>query len=443
MHTSMVKALMHQHRTIKCSLNDHFVFRTPVSVVFFYPQKIPKEIFINSLQNVLNDFPIFAGRLSKVSGQLYIDCNNQGVQINEVHNPISLFKKLSGSQNPDPLAYIDLINPDKVLKQLGPVLTIKLTYCEDGMAVGYCWHHSIGDMSTFMQFLKGLSSFAKGIKYQLPILAEDRGIYLKQWMNKKEQARKENDSCRLKCLNMMDIFRFAVQVYSSKKIVYLYFPEHEMAALRDSFSNLVGRKLTRNDVLCAHLLNIIAKCRNDNALSYKASVVVNFRRRIGMPTNALGNYVDAIALQYPKNQAVEALANTINLSIQGYDHFNDDATQEFVRENGGIEKVGRIIPEDFLPQNKNCIFTNWSNFEVYSIDFGVAAPYLFLPVGQALLPWVSCIVEGFENKGLMTGLILPSKIAERLIQPDMLKFVHQHRDPKLAKDQMIKISWCY
>ena len=105
----------------------------------------------------------------------------------------------------------------------------------------------------------------------------------------------------------MDICRFAIQVYSPKRTVYLYFPEDEIASLRDAISNRVGRELTRNDVLCAHLLDVMARCRSDHAKEHHASVVVNFRRRIGMPSNVLGNYVDAIALKYAKPLAVEAI----------------------------------------------------------------------------------------------------------------------------------------
>ncbi len=69
----------------------------------------------------------------------------------------------------------------------------------------------------------------------------------------------------------------------------------------------------------------------------------------------------------------------------------------------------------------------WSNFSVYSIDFGIAEPYLFLPIGQDLVPWVSCIVEGFENKGLLVSLLLPAKTMNRFIQSDMLQYIHRYR----------------
>ena len=89
--------------------------------LYFSDRKgISKDLFINSLQNVLSDFSLFAGRLVKDSGQLYIDCNNQGVQVREVYSDHSIFQTKSASHNPDHMKYIDLINPDNTLKQGKP-----------------------------------------------------------------------------------------------------------------------------------------------------------------------------------------------------------------------------------------------------------------------------------------------------------------------------------
>ncbi len=89
----LVKALEHYPKLVKCSLNDHFVFRAAVSVIFFYRQHIPAEIITKALQHVLKDFSIFAGVLIKHEHQLYIDCNNQGVQVNIVHTEKFLFQE--------------------------------------------------------------------------------------------------------------------------------------------------------------------------------------------------------------------------------------------------------------------------------------------------------------------------------------------------------------
>lgn len=420
----LVRAKKHQHSSIKCSLGDHFVFHTPVSVVFFYRKSIPAELFIHALEHVLNDFPVFAGILFYQQEHLNIDCNNQGVQLRIVHSQDSLFDSLDEIQKLKTRSFIDAIHPKKFLRQRKPVLTIKLSYYEDGLAIGYCWHHSVGDMATFMQFLTALSAFAKGESYSLPIIAADRDEYLSQWTQNRSVTNLM--SGRLSILGFFDILRFVTQIYLPKKNLYLYFSASEMSNLKNSLSIQAGKDLTRNDALCAHLLNLVSQCRKDKVSSYNMSVVLNFRERIGIPGNALGNFVDALAFKHTQPWKTELVASSIHAAVQGYKSFNSTAIKEFLQNNGGIKNIARIIPQDFLPQHKNLIITNWSNFEVYSIDFGVIKPSLFLPVGQALLPWVSCIVEGFENKGLLTNLALPRKVADRLSHPAMQAQIHKY-----------------
>lgn len=410
--TSSVTALEHHPLLIKCSLTDHFVFRTPVPVVFFYREAIPAAIIKNALEHVLNDFPLFAGRIIKRGDQLCIDCCNQGMQLRTVHEEGSLFQKLAQFENLD--RFVDLIDPKQ-----GPLLKIKLSYFSDGMALGCCWHHSVGDMSTFMEFIKALSDFAKGKSYCKPCLVEDREGYLQPWLSQ-EAAEKHS---RLKRLSPLDLFRFIKQIYSPKRSIYLYFTQQELEALRQD----LGSSLTRNDVLAAHLLNLMALCRTDQASVHNASIVLNFRKRIGMPLNVLGNFVDAVPLQIPQPQPVDTLAQAIHAAVQSYgpETVKCHPTLDFIKKFGGIKQVHRILPTDYLPQNRNLIITNWSNFGVYSIDFGIAKPHLFLPIGRALIPWVCCIVEGFDNQGLLATLLLPSKVAKRL--SSMQEEVHKYR----------------
>jgi len=75
-----------------------------------------------------------------------------------------------------------------------------------------------------------------------------------------------------------------------------------------------------------------------------------------------------------------------------------------------------LIPESILPEVNHLIVTNWTHFDVYSIDFGVASPYLFLPIGRTPLPWAACIVEGSDNQGLLVTLVVPSMVAKQIKQ---------------------------
>lgn len=411
----LVKAQQHQNKRIKCSLGDHFVFRMPVSIAFFYPKSIPSELIINSLQQVLKDFPLFAGVLIRESGQLYIDCNNQGVQVNIEHSNHTLQKHLSNLSQLNPGVFVDTINPRKNLKHGGPVFTLKLHYFADGMSMGCCWNHSIGDMSTLMAFLKALSAQAQGKSYELPIIVEDRQDSFMQWL---KETPKSNRECRFKPLNVLDLFRFIKQKLLPKKIVHLHFSQEEIVALRDALSANVGYKLTRNESLCAFLLNKVAQCRTDKDEYCNASIVINYRSRIGMPLNVLGNYVSIVPIRFAKKDGIDLIADAIHSGLNTYskNDLEPSSLEKFIQENGGLRKIDRLVPQIFLPQHKNFLLSNWSNFGVYSIDFGIAAPFLFLPVGKPLMPWVGCIVEGFNNNGLLASVIVPAKIASKLAE---------------------------
>lgn len=442
---SKIKALTTDVKIIKCSLTDHFVFRIPVSVAFFYPQAIAADLIIEGLQGVLKDFPIFAGVLTKQDNQLFINCNNQGISLNIAYYNANLSEQLTKISMLKAQKLIDVIHPSRNLKEQGPLLTIKLNYFNDGMVIGYCWHHSVGDMSTFMTFLKALSHYCQGKSYEAPLIVSDRDAYLQNLYSGHKNLNIEQGN--LTCLTMSDSFDFLLEVCKSKKYIYFYFTHDEINAMKGSLSKKSGKKLSRNDALCSHLLNIIRACRSDKAQSFYTSIVMNMRKRLNMPAMLVGNFLDAISIQYNNKISFHAIAEMIHTKVKTYqkDNYNPFYTLNFVNQNGGLKNINRFIPRELLPRYKNLIFTNWTNFDVYAIDFGVVKPNLFLPLGKSPISWVSSIVEGFNNKGLIVSLVLPSKIEKRLLHADMLKQIHQYRE-HLNEDErklLEKHSWCY
>jgi hypothetical protein len=378
-----------------------------VSTVFFYEKTIEETVIIDALQYVLADFPLFAGVLRKEKGQLWIDCNNQGVSLTVVHSKWEL-------KNSE---LIDEVNPNRMGK---PVLRIKLTYFADGrFAMGCSWHHCVGDMAAFMEFMKALSARARKEIYPLPIIPENREEYFR---SPTAIAIEEHG---LKYLNVRDIIRFIRQKCYFTKTLYLHFTDKEIHSMREELCKQMGRKLSRNDVLCAHILEVLALCRTDGAETHYASIAVNCRKTLNIASNAMGNSLGAIALQFCRSVKAGSLAERIRDGIANY-LYDPTVAKQFVDANGGMANVGRIVPKEFLPQYNNLIFSSWVNFGVYSIDFGVAPPYAFLPVGHIPLPWASRIVEGPNNQGRLVLLKLPSKVAKRLLQPHMLQELHKY-----------------
>ena len=427
----LVKALEHHRQRIKCSLNDHFVFRVPVPVVFFYRKHIPVEIISEALQHVLQDFPIFAGIIIKHEHQLYIDCNNQGVHVNVTHfnQPIQKIKTPTDIQSSFLTKYVDMINPYKALKQAKPLLTIKLNYFNDGTIIGYCWHHSLGDMATFMAFLGALSSHAKNKGYQAGMVTNDREHYFKQWIKTNFKTQDMNAPNRLCVLRTVDKLRLVKSICSQKQSIYLYFTDEDIENLRNKLSEQCGIKLSRNDAICAYLLTRISLCRNDRSIFHYASIVLNCRPRLGMLPHVLGNFLATVSVKYQTNFSMEMIASNIHLAVNNYlkDSFCYQATEKFIEEQGGLKHLNHIIPEEFLPQYKTVVFSNWCNFGIYSIDFGIANPYLCLPIGESPLPWMTCIVEGFEGKGLLVSAVLPKRVAQQLIRSVSGDFILDQR----------------
>jgi Transferase family len=143
----------------------------------------------------------------------------------------------------------------------------------------------------------------------------------------------------------------------------------------------------------------------------------------------LGNFLDTVSVQIEKSQPLQTIASTIHSAVKNYQFDYADLT-EFIRKAGGSKKIHRIIPKALLPQEKNLLISSWANFGAYSIDFGIEAPFLFLPVGKSPLPWVSNIVEGPNNQGLLVTLILPTTATQRLLHPDNLIYLHRFRSRK-------------
>lgn len=411
----LIRAALANKEHVKCSVGDHLAFSAPVSLLFFYPEIIPKQVIINALKTVLHDFPIFAGRLVNSLEGLWIHCENQGVQVSVVHLNQKLDVSLSTLQNLNPMKLVNLIHPFKALKQQQPLLTIKLTYFKEGMAIGYCWHHSLGDMATFMLFLKALSACAQGRAYPLPHIPLDRPCYFKEHLEKnKITIVKKEKALSLKLVGFIELLQLMKLTYSKRECLYFYFSESEIATLQEKISQKAGIKLSRNVALCAHLLALTSLHRKDKP-SY-TSLALNMRPRLQLPSNLLGNFSDLVSVLIDRPHQVECAAAAIHQAIQNYQssYFQHPAEiEKWIDTNGALNKLRRLIPETLLPKHNQLVITNWTHFGVYSIDFGVAAPYLFLPIGSVPLPWVSCIVEGFNNQGLLVGLVVPSTLAKK------------------------------
>ena len=447
----LVRADRHVNQIVTCSILDRLFQNLPVSVVFFYRESIESDVLVNALKKVLSDFSIFAGTLKNINNDLCIDCNNRGVLFSVVRSDSTIDRILDEFPIIDKQELVDLINPKQSISNQSPVMTVKLTYSTcGGMLMGICWHHSIGDMYTFMQLMQAWSSSTNQQEYEIPITLHDRDKYL--------QSKLEQNDCAVSGVRYLSIREsLELELYMSsearnKIVLQFYFSDDEINNMKQELSEQAARKLSKNDVLCSHLFGIISELDGDNSpkerLHQRAkslSIVVNYRSRLELSPNILGNFVSWLDISTSKQVDPVRLSQNIRDSIDNFQRLHMDffATKNYINENGGIEKIDRFIIKGIDPINRTLLITNWSNFGVYDVIFGDSQPFYFATLSEELpFPWLSVINEGFANSGLIYTVVLPSKLAKNLIQDDNLQKIHRYRDRHEVMPEVVeKLGW--
>ena len=74
---------------------------------------------------------------------------------------------------------IDPVNGATARWGLGPLCKVRVTHLADNAtAIGFSWHHAIGDMQTAMHFMNAWAAAAAGKPLAEPLIVEDRAAYL-------------------------------------------------------------------------------------------------------------------------------------------------------------------------------------------------------------------------------------------------------------------------
>lgn len=437
----LVQAHRHTQQIITCAITDQLLRNLPVPVVFFYRESFDRNALIDSLREVLGDFPFFAGTLKKINHRLYIDCNNQGVFFSVNNEDGTINQMLEQLPNIKKARLVDIINPKKVIAYQSPLMTVKLTYFAcGGMALGICWHHAVGDMHTFMQLMKAWSNASNKKAYKLPLIVKERDQYLEDNL--------EDNKCApgVRYLNGGELFEMAAyMLFRARQKISLrfYFSENELNNMQQIFAEQADRKLSRNDVLCAHLYSLIAELDNYPQERF-LSVAINYRARLKLPDNISGNFIANVNVPHHQGVKPFQLATNIRAALDNFEqeHMNVFATKRYIQKKGGLKHIDRFVSKGIDPLKRTLLVTSWVNFGTYDILFGESEPFFFSAFGEYPFPWLSSITEGFSNNGLIYSVLLPSKLAKHLIQDDNLRKIHRYRDHNEGLAELVgKLDW--
>jgi hypothetical protein len=431
-----------QKLSIRCSLTDVFVRDVQISFLFFYAHRLNTVALARGLARVLSDFAPFNARLRQAGLDRFIECGNTGATFTIARNDSSLAATISRLDDRARRDLVDVIDARGAWSTGDPVLAIRVTEFADGQsALGVSWHHTVGDLQSLMGFMRAWSREVAGDTYVKPILVDDRDQYLNEKLPTADRA-----PTNLRYMRLLELSKLAAYVLTKgrdKRRVTFYFDPDELDRMRAALQSECGQRLSISDAISAHVCGAIA-ARDTQARDRRVSIAVDFRKRMGLPENVIGNMVSTIDAPYERGKPVSSLAADLRGALDNFAdrHMNHRANLRLVESHGGIAKIGRFIPTGIDPFSGSLLVTNCSRYGIYDIDFGEAAPFLFLPASEGPLPWLGTMQEGFHNRGLNVEFELPRGVAARMLDEAGLREVHRYRDPSArSPDDVSNQAW--
>lgn len=413
--------------TIVCSGADALLQRVPVPVLFIFEDHLDPEPLLLALHATLASFPIFSGRLRLTKEALYIDCNDAGISSSTVHldeDFISVLERIGRGEGDD---LTELVDPAKCLAGAAPLLTVRFNQARDrGTILGMCWHHSVGDMSTLMALMRAWSNTSQGRAFVPPIIDEDRSRALI------EAVRGRGTSTPgIRRLGFFELVRFVgYLMFQAKKqeIGRFYFSPAELEAMRADLGEKAGKKLSRNDALCAHLASIIFPL-DPRERPHALAMAIDWRARLDLSPERLGNFVGGILVDVNGTPDPAEIASRIRGCIENCieDHLDYEPTVRMLRDGGGPTAARRHVALGIDPLRGTLLITNWARFRVHDLEFQGKRCSVFSSGARPPFPWLSAITEGPHGHGLAYSVSLPPAMGKALKRPETVACLHQYR----------------
>ena len=419
---------------IRCALSDLLLADLSVPVVFCYEHRLDEARLVEGFERALAAVPVFAGHLRERGHELEIVCDGTGAAFSARDVPFSMSEAIGRLTLPGS-GLVDDVDAAEARAGRGPVLTVRVNRLTDGGTVlGCSWHHALGDMSSFMTFMRAWSAAANGedaaagspAAAAAPTIVADREAFL-------DSALPEKDSGRpgfrvVEPAQAARLAEFAASSRLANRLMQVYFGEEELERLRDAFAQEAGCHLSKGDALIAHLVSAIRTLDQDEEARY-LTVPVDLRQRLSAPPDMIGNLLGEIHLRCPGQTAPSRLAAELRAAVRDFatEHLSLRTSRALLTELAP-DGLANCVPLGFDPENRTFTASSWRGFGAAALAFDGHTPVLFSPAISLPLPWVTWITEGFDGRGALCTLSVPAHLAPRLRAPAGRALLHSHRD---------------
>ena len=424
MTTELIKPIYPQRLDIRCNVTDVIVANLAVHIVFFFDRQLEIDALRLAFARALTNLPIFAGRIALVDGMMRIRCRGRGVPFTSMSSRLTLAEAIRSTSQDSGLWLIDPVNGATARWGLGPLCKVRVTgLADNATAIGFSWHHAIGDMQTAMHFMNAWAAAAAEKPLAEPLIVEDRAAYLDEHLGA-DGAREPG----VRCLGLTETARSALYLAKDarkQRTLSLYFGEDEIARMRVAYGNRM--RLSANDVVCAHVSEALMTA--DPAVDRRTlAIAVNARKRCGLDPALVGNLITTLNLALRSGEAAGSIAERIRYDV---DHFADQhcdmrTNQQFL-DAVGAWRAARCVSTAFNPAQWNPIVSNWSGFGVYRIQFEDTMTSYFTPLMKLPIAGLGALVDGAEGRGLVFQITLPPKEFEAMSSTATGAHVHRFR----------------
>jgi Transferase family len=424
MSTQLIRPSNAERLEIRCNVGDAMVANLAVHIIFFFERRLDTTALARAFAQALTNLPIFAGRMALVGGAMRIRCKGQGVPFTSVSSGRTLHDAIRSTSQDSGLWLVDPVNGATARWGWGPLCKVRVTQlADDATAIGFSWHHSIGDMQTAMHLINAWAAAAADKPLAEPLIVEDRAAYLDEQLPA-DGAREPG----VRCLGIAELGRSALYLAKDarkQRTLSLYFGEDEIARMRDTYGERM--RLSANDVVCAHVSESLMKA--DPAVDRRTlAIAVNARDRCGLDPMLVGNIITTLNLEVRRGEAASSIAERIRHNV---DHFADEhcdmrTNQEFL-DTAGPWRGARCVSTAFNPAQWNPLVSNWSGFSVYRTKFEDTAPSYFTPLLKLPVAGLGGLVDGADGRGLVFQMALPPKEFEATSSPATREHLHRFR----------------
>ncbi len=420
----MIRPSDAQRLDIRCNVGDAIVANLAVHMVLFFERHLDTRALVAAFARALTSLPMFAGRMGLAERRMRIRCTGQGVPFTTASSSRTLDQAIRSAAGDGGGWLIDPVNGATARWGWGPVCRVRVTHLAgDATAIGFSWHHAVGDMQTFMHFMNGWAAAAADEPFAEPVIVEDRAAYLDEHLPADGASEPG-----VRYLGLAEIARSALYLAKDarrQRTLSLYFGEDEIARMRRAYEHRI--RLSTNDVVCAHVSEALMQV--DPAVEHRnLAIAVNARDRCGLDPMLVGNIITTLSVDLRRGEAARLTAERIRHHL---DHFADEycdmrINQRFLDAAGGW-RAARCVSTAFNSTRWNPLVTNLSGFGVYRISFEDTTACYCTPLLKLPVAGLGALIDGADGRGLVFVIALPPKEFEAASSPEMRESLHRFR----------------